>query len=88
MVHKDENGAPPYIARFVNQLLRLHFFDDRIISRKLSTVWFSISLNLFFATFGCGDIFTPCTEKKILILLPRISIVALEKIVPCHLYKF
>ena len=34
-----QDGASPYIARSVNQLLRRHFFDDRNISRQFLTAW-------------------------------------------------
>ncbi|GFX06109.1 transposable element tc3 transposase [Trichonephila clavipes] len=36
---EDANGGPAYIIRYVKQVLRRRFGDDRIISRHFLTVW-------------------------------------------------
>ena len=41
-----QDAASPLIARCVNQLLRYHFFVDRIISRQFPTSWSPRSLDL------------------------------------------
>ncbi len=41
-----QDGAPPHIGRAVQQLLRNHFTDDRVISRYFHMAWPPRSPNL------------------------------------------
>ncbi|GBM40407.1 hypothetical protein AVEN_122627-1 [Araneus ventricosus] len=41
-----QDGTPPHIAQQVQELLRSHFEDDRVISRSSPTVWLSRSPDL------------------------------------------
>ena len=50
-----QDGASPYIANSVKQLLKRHFGNARIISRHFPTAWPSRSPNLNLSDFPLSD---------------------------------
>ncbi|GFX03738.1 uncharacterized protein TNCV_2113101 [Trichonephila clavipes] len=51
-----QDGAPPHIGLCVQQVLRQHFTNDRVVSRAFPTAWPPRSQILIPVTFGRGDI--------------------------------
>lgn len=49
-----QDDTPPHIENPVNQLLNIHFGNDRIMSRHFPTAWRQDHLILILGISGCG----------------------------------
>ena len=84
-----QDGPPPHIARSVNQLLRHHFFDDRIISRKFLSIWSPRSLDIWMRGYLKGMVywdpilslsdFKESTEHHVQNILPQFILLSTVK---------